>query len=810
MRAFLLLGWLVLAAATLASGLFALADDAGSDLLTNGGFEDGTPGGDVPGWAVDGGTFVTVDTPVAEGTQAAELELEAGGVRTARVSQLVALEPGGTYQFSGQVWLEDPNVDSFWIEIAWNDPGRFSQASIPLSGTGGLYTQVEVSLLAPIPCSATNFRVVLVLKREDGPASAHAFVDDLQLKGSAPSDACATATATPSGTATATPSFTATPTATPSGTATATPSFTATPTATPSGTATPTSSSTATATATPSGTATPTSSSTATATVALTLTPTSTATTAATPPLPTATPSSTSTATLTPTSTRTPASTPTSTSSPTPTPAVATSTPTASVTAPPAPTLASQELLTNGGFELAGEEQPLGWEKQGGLLSQVAQPVRSGAFSGAFFSATSSTKWAFQTVPVAPTAWYQFDAFVYHDDPWVEAVFLRISWYTSTDGSGAALAAIDSTALLETPQAQFRSLTTGPVQAPPGVHSAKARILLRPHSDVNALIYIDDVSFRPAAPPPPPTPTVTPTATETSSATPAVSATPPNAPATSTATSNGPVIATTASGGLLVNGGFEAAEEDRPIGWQSHGGLLAQVSRPVRSGAFAAAFFSSTTSTKWAFQTVSVSPAAWYQLDAFVYQDDPEVAAAFLRISWYASADGSGPAVAVDSSSLLDTPESRYRQLTTGPVQAPPGVHSAKARFLLRPRSEATAIIYIDDISFRATEPPPLAAPASDDPQAGSRTVVAAGRSSTTRPVSETLAVSRAGSAPGFAAQPTPVIRRHADPLQEESPTPTSSRGLPWWPFALAGGVLVVGVLATELYRWERRQQAKS
>ena len=778
MRAFLLLGWLLLAAAALASGLLALA--TGSGILSNGGFEDGLLGGDVPGWVVADGTFTTVGTPVAEGTQAAELK--AGGVqRTARASQFVALEPGGTYQFSGQVLLDDPNVvDHFRLEIRWNDPdgGPFSVASPDVSDIGGVYLQI-ITLPAFVPCNATNIRVVLVLERQEGAASAHAFVDDLQLKGSAPLDACAT------------------------------------PTATPSVTATPTPSSTATATPTPSVTATPTPSSTATVTVVIMLTPTSSPTTAATPPLPTATPSPTSTATLTQTSTRTPASTPTGTSSPTPTPAVATSTPTASVTAPPAPTLASQELLTNGGFELAGEEQPLGWEKQGGLLSQVAQPVRSGAFSGAFFSATSSTKWAFQTVPVAPTAWYQFDAFVYHDDPWVEAVFLRISWYTSTDGSGAALAAIDSTALLETPQAQFRSLTTGPVQAPPGVHSAKARILLRPHSDVNALIYIDDVSFRPAAPPPPPTPTVTPTATETSSATPAVSATPPNAPATSTATSNGPVIATTASGGLLVNGGFEAAEEDRPIGWQSHGGLLAQVSRPVRSGAFAAAFFSSTTSTKWAFQTVSVSPAAWYQLDAFVYQDDPEVAAAFLRISWYASADGSGPAVAVDSSSLLDTPESRYRQLTTGPVQAPPGVHSAKARFLLRPRSEATAIIYVDDISFHTTEPPPptasLAAAASDGPQGSSRSVVAtAGGSSNARPVSETLGVSRAGPAPRFAPQPTPVIRRHADTLQEASPTPTSSRGLPWWPFALAGGALVLGVLAAELYRWERRHRTVS
>ena len=53
-------------------------------------------------------------------------------------------------------------------------------------------------------------------------------------------------------------------------------------------------------------------------------------------------------------------------------------------------------------------------------------------------SATSSTKWVYQTVTVEPESWYVLSAYVYHDDPLVESALLRVSWYASTDGSGAA------------------------------------------------------------------------------------------------------------------------------------------------------------------------------------------------------------------------------------------------------------------------------------------------------------------------------------------------------------------------------------
>ena len=160
----------------------------------------------------------------------------------------------------------------------------------------------------------------------------------------------------------------------------------------------------------------------------------------------------------------------------------------------------SRGLLANGGFEVAAAGRPVGWRSFGGALTQVATPVRSGRFAGAFSSSSDSTKWIYQALPVTPGAWYQLDGYVYLDDRRAEAALLRVSWYTSADGSGLAVATVDSTAQLEQPQGRYRYLTTGPVQAPPGVHSAKARVLLRPRSAAGTVIYIDDVSFRPAAP----------------------------------------------------------------------------------------------------------------------------------------------------------------------------------------------------------------------------------------------------------------------------------------------------------------------
>jgi hypothetical protein len=521
-------------------------------------------------------------------------------------------------------------------------------------------------------------------------------------------------------------------------------------------------------------------------------------------------------------------------SSPCPTPTLpATPTPLPIATSTPRPTLAplpttaptstprlavsptpSHGLLVNGGFEAAQDGVPLGWLSHGGLLSQESGLVHSGRFAASLMSFTSSTKWIYQTVRVSPTTWYELDTFLSFDDPWVDSVRLRIAWYTSGDGSGSALATVDSTSVLSEPRSGYRHLTTGTVLAPPAARSAQVRVLLRPSSATGALIYIDDVTF---ARVPPPTPE--PTATRTITRTPLPTATP------------SPAGSPTPSHGLLVNGGFEAEEGGRPLGWRTDGGALTRASAPVRSGRFSGEFASHTESTKWLFQAVRVRSNAWYRLDAYVYQRDPQVDAALLRISWYLTADGSGSAVAtVDSLSQLDEPEARYRHLTTGIVQAPFGVQSASVRVLLRPRSSAAAVLYIDDVSLTAISAPtptatapatavstPVLAttptPPGDDisPQPNDGPPEGAGDSIVGGPpdrplVSEVLgASSDAPAAP--LAPPTPVIERDSR-LAALDESPSSSGWARWWLWVIAANVLGLAAVGWVAYRWGRRRHA--
>ncbi|MEX2247318.1 MAG: lamin tail domain-containing protein [Dehalococcoidia bacterium] len=117
-------------------------------------------------------------------------------------------------------------------------------------------------------------------------------------------------------------------------------------------------------------------------------------------------------------------------------------------------------------------------------------------------------------------------------------------------------------------------------------------------------------------------------------------------------------------------------------------------------------------------QPVAIQPGDAYAFDAWILQDDPNVSSAFLRISWYASPDGTGAAVgSVDSLARLDAPAPAYRYLTTGAVAAPSEARSARVRVLLAPKSAARAAIYIDDASFgptTAAPPPPSGLPAND------------------------------------------------------------------------------------------------
>lgn len=206
---------------------------------------------------------------------------------------------------------------------------------------------------------------------------------------------------------------------------------------------------------------------------------------------------------------------------------------------------------------------------------------------------------------------------------------------------------------------------------------------------------------------------------------------------------------------------------------------------------------SSTNSTKWAYQTVAVTPLEWYEMDAFVLHDHPGVEAAWLRVSWYDSGDSSGSAViSVDSSISLDGAAAGYRELRTGPVQAPPGVHSARARIMLRPRSDGSALIFIDDASFRTVSAPDAPAVATTEP-GDSDSAANPNDSVAPRPAGQTISeVLGAVITP----QPTPVIRRKDALVSEEARSFPGEETDRKWLWVIVAGLLAAGISGAAMY----------
>jgi hypothetical protein len=245
----------------------------------------------------------------------------------------------------------------------------------------------------------------------------------------------------------------------------------------------------------------------------------------------------------------------------------------------------------------------------------------------------------------------------------------------------------------------------------------------------------------------------------------------------------------TPSHGLLINGSFEAVDEEGNIvGWRKHGGVLSRVDGTALSGRSAAGFYSASDSTKWMFQTVGVVPGHWYDAQAFIKHAHPHVESVLVRISWYRSVDGSGSALIDADSGVLDTSGTEYRPLSTGPVQAPPDAHSANVRILLRPRSSVSATIYVDDVSFVEASAPPAGAGDHDEEASEQHDPSEASAGSVNSDPSQVRGVA-VREAAGITVQPSPVIRRNAAlvPAQDSSGTDD----LQWWPWV--AGVFLGG-----------------
>ncbi len=513
----------------------------------------------------------------------------------------------------------------------------------------------------------------------------------------------------------------------------------------------------------------------------------------------------------------------------------------------------AEQLLANGGFE----DGVSGWQAIGGWWSQAPGVGLGGTAAGALTIDPGPSARGYQPLSTPPGGSYQLSGRLLAFDGDVQ--WAQLSLALRDDGGSPDRR---SAGQLFAPGSW-----SAVIAVPCGMVVVGVEVFAG--GDAGGVVFVDDLRLErlasepcPAPPPtataPPPAPGPMPTATmpapapapmPTSTALPPAPAllptatAPPPAPgplptATMPAPAPGPMPTATAppdataplattpvataatpapSDGLLFNGGFESEEAGGLVGWRSYGGLLTQVDAPVRSGRFAGRFASATVATKWIYQTVAVAPAEWYELDGYVSMGDPGVAGVLLRISWYASADASGSALAtVDSTTRLEEPASRYRYLTTGPVQSPEGAHSAKARILLRPASADSAVIYIDDVTFRPatrglTESGGDAASSAAELSQGNA-VGRFGVRSAAEPMS--AEVSRASQVdgtvsstqPSSASLPTPVLQRRArTPAENETAGDNATLVVAGVATALVAGAVALGGAAWYARRRWRR-----
>ncbi|MBA4181429.1 MAG: hypothetical protein C0506_12635 [Anaerolinea sp.] len=214
------------------------------------------------------------------------------------------------------------------------------------------------------------------------------------------------------------------------------------------------------------------------------------------------------------------------------------------------------------------------------------------------------------------------------------------------------------------------------------------------------------------------TATRTPTATRppTEARQPTATRTPtpqPSATATKTPTPTPPAVQSV-FGGLLKNGDFEDVADGKPLAWSKFGGTMESSARAFR-GKHAASLVSDTASTKWLFQVAPVVGGRWYAGTAMARVDG--TGEGFIRLSWYAAADGGGTALAQHDSAV--TTDSDWSLLTTGSVQAPAEARSVRFRLMLRPDGDAT--VSFDDAlleeSLPATPTPiPAGTPTPGEP----------------------------------------------------------------------------------------------
>jgi hypothetical protein len=363
---------------------------------------------------------------------------------------------------------------------------------------------------------------------------------------------------------------------------------------------------------------------------------------------------------------------------------------------PPATTvgLRAQQLLLNGGFE----QGTANWAVRG--PAGVCEP-HAGTSAVALMLAPGERGWLHQSLQEPPgkgTYHLSLQAKLMSGSA---SLSLELEWLTD----GMLLAEDVTTVSPGFAYSPF-ALTASAPETANGL-----RVLLAAENSGGATVCLDSVSLDgppPAQPAPPPPPTQ-PSSTQLPPAQPALPPAQPEPsqpmPAPGQASENTAVQAQADGNSTmpmfsLFNGDFELGL----VGWQKLGGELRLVGTRVHAGASAGSLVSNTDSTKWAYQIVRVDPSLWYEFAGYVAADSG-VSRAYLRISWYASRDGSGWQIATTDSTQAIGGGTGFVALSTGSVQPPPSAASARVRILMTPLGTAAATVFFDDMFFGSVPP---------------------------------------------------------------------------------------------------------
>lgn len=311
-----------------------------------------------------------------------------------------------------------------------------------------------------------------------------------------------------------------------------------------------------------------------------------------------------------------------------------------------------------------------------------------------------SQYWADPASQTGPGAVHRASALVHLDHPEVTLARMDLRYLDATGGPTGQ----DVAAVLADPSPISAPLEVTSSLAPEG--TAYVQICFSANAPDGSSFAVDDVRLVQVTAPAPPTPTPEPTEAPTSSptATPASTTSAPSATPRATSTPAAPSFS-------LLNADFEDLSEH----WDTSRASVTFETAIAPEFGRSMVVRASSTSTVWVQQLVAVAPGFWYEASA-VLAPLQDVGSGWVRIAWYASPTGSGSQMStVESERVASPPRNAlaetFATVTTGPVQAPQGAHSARVRILLAPNAPGAALA-VDNVTFDVTAPPkPTATP---------------------------------------------------------------------------------------------------